>query len=109
MVTRLLATPLIRYLLVTTASSRASKPSKNSHPSPTCVAPSTPPSSTSNNNPNLNPYRCHYDYPSLFLQPPLPPYAALSPYPDLPQRMGTPTQNLFDGMLMKGRSVWGSF
>ncbi|KAG2391292.1 uncharacterized protein HKW66_Vig0129470 [Vigna angularis] len=92
--------------------------------------------STPKSNPNLNPYRCRYGYPSLFLQVvsdhkifwdvcvkapngtnnathfrdsllyrPLLPFLL---FLISPNGMGTPAQNLFDEMLMKGRSVWGS-
>ncbi|KAG2380627.1 uncharacterized protein HKW66_Vig0248610 [Vigna angularis] len=121
MVTRLLTTPSIPYPLVVAASSRPPKPSRNSHPSPTCAAPSTPPPSTSAPPPTVNltstptaaatttplfssklspitrssgtsasrPRRHQRRHP-LPRQPPLPPSAALSPHPYLPQRDGYP-------------------
>lgn len=172
MVTRLLATKLYpefikipvgrRRLLETTQSFEELTSLPNM-----CGAIDTTPvhlRSTHNSNPNLNPYRCRYGYPSLLLQVvsdhkkifwdvcvkapggtddathfrdsllyhrltsgdvvwdkvisvrghhvrpyvvgdwcfPLLPFL-LTPFS--PSGMGTPAQNLFDGMLMKGRSV----
>nr|KYP50793.1 hypothetical protein KK1_027357 [Cajanus cajan]KYP50802.1 hypothetical protein KK1_027367 [Cajanus cajan] len=56
--------------------------------------------------PNPNTYHCRYGFPSLLLQ-------VISDHKKIfwdvcvkaPSGMGTPAQNLFDGMLMKGRSV----